>query len=69
MDGSQVQRSEPHVINISIKKGPIDRTFLIGMGAIKYHVYASSLAQAKQKAVEHFKPKKKDRAQIWAREV
>ncbi len=36
MDGSQ--RSEPHVINISIKKGPIDRTFLIGMGAIKYHV-------------------------------
>ena len=67
MDGSQ--RPEAHLQNISLKKGPIDQTYMIGLNGIRYLVYASSLAQAKQKAVEHFKPKKKERALVWAREV
>lgn len=41
-------------------KGPIDHTYVShfkGQGAV---VYARSLYEAKQRAVEYFKPKKKD---------
>lgn len=61
--------SEPHIINISPKKGPIDDEYVIGLGATKYRCYAASLAQAKQRAIEHFKPKKKDRELVWAKLV
>lgn len=42
------------------KQGPIDHTYLAHFKGEAVVVYARSLFEAKQRAVEHFKPKKKD---------
>lgn len=47
------------------KRGPIDHLYLAGFKGERVGLYASSLAAAKQKAVEHFKPKKKDAGLLW----
>jgi hypothetical protein len=41
-------------------KGPIDHTYVAHLNGKGVVVYARSLYEAKQRAVEHFKPKKKD---------
>lgn len=42
-----------------------DFPFISGLNGVVVGIYAPSLAAAKQKAIEHFKPKKKDRSLIW----
>jgi hypothetical protein len=41
-------------------KGPIDHTYLSHFKGQSVVVYARSLYEAKQRAIEHFKPKKRD---------
>jgi hypothetical protein len=53
------------VRNITAKKGPIDNTYRAGLNRAVVEVYARSLAQAKQRAIEHFKPSKKDLSLLW----
>ncbi|WP_421991714.1 hypothetical protein [Roseococcus sp.] len=69
LDSLRRVRSEPHIINISPKRGPIDGEYEIGLSANKVRCYAPSLGAARQKALEHFRPKKKDRTLIWAKAV
>lgn len=47
------------------KKGVTDRAYIAGLHGKQVGLYASSLAAAMQKAVEYFKPKKKDRGLLW----
>lgn len=54
--------SSPVIIN---KQGPIDSPYIAGLNGKTIGLYASSLYAAKQKAVEHFRPKKKDMGLIW----
>lgn len=42
------------------KQGLMDHTYIGNLYTDAIVVYARSLPQAKQRAVEHFKPKKKD---------
>lgn len=49
------------------KKGPIDELYVAGYKGVKIEVYARSIAAAKQKAIEHFKPKKTEKGLIWIR--
>jgi len=51
--------------NISPKIGPMDHTYLAGYLDKRVTLFASSLAAAKQKAVEHFKPKKRTAGLLW----
>lgn len=53
------------MMNISKRKGPVDRTYVAGLNGKKVALYAASLAAAKQVAVEHFRPKKKDAGLLW----
>ena len=46
-------------------KGPADYPYIAGFKGEKVGLYAKSLAAAKQAAVEHFKPKKKDAGLLW----
>ena len=52
-------------LNISLKRGPIDSTYIAGYRDQRVTLFASSLAAAKQRAVEHFKPKKRDAGLLW----
>lgn len=47
------------------KKGPIDNAYIVGLNGHKVGLYAASLHAAKQKAIEHFRPKKKQVSMIW----
>ena len=48
------------------RKGVSDRLYVAGSGSgNKVYLHAESLAEAKQRAVEHFRPKKKDLGLIW----
>lgn len=47
------------------EKGIVDYAYIAGLNGKKIGLYASSLAAAHQKAVEYFKPKKKDRGLLW----
>lgn len=47
------------------QKGPLDVAYIAGLNGTKVGLYAPSLAAAKQKAVEHFRPKKKDMGLLW----
>lgn len=47
------------------KKRSIDKAYIAGLNGKKVGLYAQSLAEAKQRAIEHFKPKKKDRGLLW----
>ena len=52
-------------MNVLNKEGPIDHFYIAGFKQEKVGIYARSLSAAKQKAVEHFKPKKKDTGLLW----
>lgn len=47
------------------KKRSFDNAYVAGLNGKKVELYAQSLAEAKQRAIEHFKPKKKDRGLLW----
>ena len=48
------------------RKGIGDRLYVAGSGSgNKVYLHAESLAEAKQRAVEHFRPKKKELGLIW----
>ena len=47
------------------KKGIGDRAYIAGLNGKKVGLYAETLLQAKQRAVEHFRPKKKERDLVW----
>lgn len=42
-----------------------DEAYVAGFNGKKVGVHAKSLADAKQAALEHFKPRKKERNLIW----
>lgn len=52
-------------LQIINKKGPIDNSYIVGLNGEKVGLYASSLYAAKQKAIEYFRPKKKQVSLIW----
>ena len=47
------------------EKGVVDRAYVAGLNGVKVGLYAPSLSAAKQKAIEHFKPKKKESGLLW----
>lgn len=47
------------------KKRQWDRVYIAGLNDEKIALYAISLAEAKQRAIEYFKPKKKERGLLW----
>lgn len=47
------------------KKGVADSPYAAGFNGKEIRLYARSLADAKQTAVEHFKPKKKQASLVW----
>ena len=47
------------------KRGPIDSQYVVGFKKEVETLYARSPASALQKAVEHFKPKKREMAEVW----
>ena len=47
------------------EKGPLDSPYIAGLNGQKVGLYARSAHAAKQKAIEHFKPKKKDLGLLW----
>lgn len=53
------------VKNISPKIGPMDHRYLAGLHDRRVAIYAPTIYAAKQKAVEHFRPKKKDMGLLW----
>ena len=54
------------IINTAInRKRAGDSLYMVGNGKDQEHLYAEHLAEAKQRAIEHFRPKKKDRGLIW----
>ena len=52
----------PEFIN---KKGPIDRPYKAGLESKEIYLYARSLCEAKQRAVENLKPKKRNAGLLW----
>lgn len=51
--------------NISKRRGPLDHVYLAGLNQQRVCLFAETLAQAKQRAVEHFRPKKRDLGLLW----
>lgn len=47
------------------EKRSFDRAYITGLNGKRIGLYAQSLAEAKQRAIEYFKPKKKDRGLLW----
>lgn len=47
------------------KRGPIDELYIASFEGKKVAIHASSLAAARQKAVEHFKPKKRSMGLVF----
>lgn len=47
------------------KQGHNDVTFVAGFEGVKIGLWAASLAQAKQRAVEHFRPNKRKASLVW----
>jgi len=47
------------------EKRPADRAYIAGLHDKKIGLFAITIAQAKQRAIEYFKPKKKDRGLLW----
>lgn len=47
------------------KKGIGDHPYIAGLHGRKVELYAETLLQAKQRAIEHFRPKKKERHLVW----
>lgn len=57
-----MQTKDLTVINT---RGPVDYPYIAGLNGKKVGLYARSLTAAKQTAVEHFKPKKRDMGLLW----
>lgn len=49
------------------QKDAIDHPYIAGLNGKQIALYAPSLAAAKQKAIEHFRPKKRDRNLLWVK--
>lgn len=47
------------------KKGPVDHLYGAGLKGKEIYLYASSLAAAKQTAINYFRPKKREVNLIW----
>ena len=47
------------------KKGVTDHPYIAGLNGKQVALYAPTLAAAKQTAIEHFRPKKRDRNLLW----
>lgn len=47
------------------KQGITDQPYAAGFNGKKIQLYARSLADAKQTAIEYFKPKKKQASLVW----
>jgi hypothetical protein len=47
------------------KQGPLDHGYVAGFQDKRVGVYARSMLEAKQRAVEHFKPKKSAAHMVW----
>lgn len=54
--------SELQILN---RKGLADKAYIVGLNDKKVGLYAHTLLAAKQKAVEHFRPKKKEVHLVW----
>ena len=52
-------------MDIINERGVVDFPYIAGLNGKKVGLYAPSLAAAKQKAIEHFRPKKKDLGLLW----
>lgn len=64
-EGSWAQRiKEPRVVTINRKREG-DSIYEAGFHGSKIIVHAVTIHAAKQKALEHFAPKKKERNLIW----
>jgi len=50
---------------INAKTTSLDRAYVAGLNGRKVGLYARTLAMAKQRAVEHFRPKKKNLGLVW----
>ena len=46
-------------------KRSLDNAYIAGLKEQQVGIYAMTLAEAKQRAIEYFKPKKKDRGLLW----
>jgi hypothetical protein len=53
------------LVSITKKRGYNDESYTIGLGSEKVHCFASSEAQARQRAIEHFRPSKRQLNTIW----
>jgi hypothetical protein len=49
------------------KQGPADHEYLAGIDGNAVMVFAKSQAEARQRAFEHFKPKKKEVPSLWTK--
>lgn len=47
------------------KRGVVDLPYIAGYEGKKVGLYATSLLAAKQKAVEHFRPRKTKKHMVW----
>lgn len=47
------------------RKGYADHPYIAGFKGQEIGIYAESLSAAMQRAVEHFRPNKKDRGLVW----
>ena len=52
-------------MDIINKKGPIDHPYIAGLEGKRIGLYARNLAEAKQRAVENLKPKKRNAGLLW----
>lgn len=52
----------PKIIN---RQGPIDNPYIAGFQDETIGLYAKSLGEAKQRALEYFRPKKRDKNLMW----
>lgn len=52
-------------LEIVNKKGYVDNAYVAGFNGKKIGVYARNLLEAKQRAVEHFRPKKRQAHMVW----
>lgn len=53
--------------NITPKKSVIDDLYRSGYEGLQVYLWARSVSEAKQRAVEHFKPKKRTAGLLWVR--
>lgn len=52
-------------LKIINERGPEDKPYIAGLNGKQVGIYADSLYAAKQLAVVHFQPKKRDAGLLW----